>query len=116
VRAGPELDAEIAKTLWGYLIFFDTHTGEHSMMGPGGRATVPILPYSTSKEAVAHVTDYYENRGWKLRTRKDGSGYVAAFVRKDDNRLYRFISAETLPEAICRAALAVANGTNIQSK
>ena len=113
VRAGPELDAEIVRKLWRYLVEFDAETGTYLMMSAVGKEAIP--PYSTDRAATDQVIEFYQSRGWRLRSHKDGVGYAAAFTRKDGTQ-YRFICAETLPAAVCHAALAVANGTNIQSK
>jgi hypothetical protein len=113
VRAGSELDAEVVRRLWRYLVVFEPDTGEYFMMSAFGKEAIP--PYSTDQDTVAQVAEFYSGQGWRLRTRKDGKKHLAAFVR-NDKATYRFISAETLPEAICRAALAVSDGTNIQSK
>lgn len=113
VRPGPELDAEIVRTLWRYLIVIDPGTGEYRMMSAFGNEAIP--PYSTDKNTVLQVEEFFKEQGWKLRTRRDGKGFAASFT-KNDGATYRYFIAETLPEAICHAALAVSNGTNVQTK
>ncbi len=112
MRAGPDLDAEIVRKLWRYLVEFEPETGTYLMMSAVGKEAIP--PYSTDVSAAEQVVDFYRSRGWRLRSRRDGDGYAAAFVRPDGVN-YRFICAEGKAAAICHAALAVANGTNIQS-
>lgn len=113
MRAGPDLDAEIARKLWRYLVEFSPDNGDYLMMSALGKEAIP--PFSTDEAATEQVVEFYRARGWRLRTRRDGKGYAAAFVRQDGHQ-YRFICAETRSAAICHAALAVANGTNIQAK
>lgn len=113
MRPGPDLDAEVVRKLWRYLVVLEPETGKHLMVSAFGREAIP--PYSTSQDAVAQVIEFFEEQGWKLRSRRDGTNYAAAFIKKDAAQ-YRYFCAETLPEAICNAALAIANGTNIQSR
>lgn len=113
MRSGPELDVEVAKKVWRYLVVIDSGSGHYNIVSAFGSETLP--PYSTDPAASALIEQFLAGQGWKLRTRRDGTGYAAAFI-KPGKTTYRYFVSETLPTAICHAALAVVNGTNIQSK
>jgi hypothetical protein len=113
MRPGPAFDAEIVKTIWRHLVVIESETGAYQMIGEDGQEAIP--PFSTDINAVQQITDFYRASGWKLRKRRDGDGHAAAFV-KNDGVTYRYFVAESIPEAICHAALAVVNGVHVQSK
>jgi len=122
--AGRDLDALVAEKMMGWI------TGEHNgrkvigppvgNMGPIGDPgvwayadEVPvdwILPYSTSIAAAWQVVEEIKRRGlhWWIA---DCSGGYGAHVRfEHDRRTFASAEAETLPLAICRAALKVVGG------
>jgi hypothetical protein len=114
MRPGPEMDAEIARKLWRTVVIFDTEIGDSYTVG-NNLARLPVPPYSTSLDSANSIIELYMERGWTFKTRREEELFLAGFFRTDGTT-YRYFRAETLPAAICYAALAVENGTNIQSR
>ena len=114
-KAGPALDSQVARVLFGTVVIIDTKTGEHCMMGKD-REMLPVPSFSTDVETAYEVTDLMQDYGLELNVknakRGDESFWYACF-KKEDGRQYVPSTGVTVAEAICVAALAAVNGDNI---
>jgi hypothetical protein len=113
MRAGPSLDAEIARLIFGWLLIYDSDAGIYWKISNDSRTSIP--QYSENSSVSSTIVDHFRNDGWAFRYHNDAGGFLAGFSR-DDGSTYRSFRAETLALATCAAALAVANETHIQSK
>ncbi len=126
IEAGRELDALIAQQIFGYTLdyeFADICDGPivkelHDQYDEWG-----ILPhYSTEMGDAWEIVGEMEQRGYWCQMRTpfqappDGDGHWAGFTPHGtsgwNGRPDHWTSAETLPLAICRAALCTQDATN----
>ena len=111
---GVQTDSLIARKLWRAIVVNDSETGESYMVGQDNADRVPVPPFSTDIDEAHKVVQYFQTKGWSFRVRNlaEEDMYQACFF-KEDNRKYRFVKAETMPLAICEAAMSAFNGLNI---
>lgn len=114
IEAGVQMDSLIARKLWRVFVVNDTETGEHYMVGSDDGEKVPLPPFSTNIDEAHRIVEFFQTKGWTFRVRNipERDAFHACFYR-DDGRQYRFLEAETMPMAICLAALAAHSGTNL---
>lgn len=114
LTAGNQLDANIARRLWKAVVLIDMEDGSHYFLRQEDHKRSPIPPYSTSVDECYRVVSKMQSMGWtaRLTSKPEIGKYHAAFT-KDDGRLYRLTEAETLPLAVCLAALAAYDGLNV---
>jgi hypothetical protein len=114
-NAGPDLDSQIARLLFGTVVIIDTQSGESYMMGKD-RVQVPVPPYSTDMETAEEITNFMQTHNHVLSMKKaktvDSNRWCACFS-KEDNRRYVASYAATASEAVCVAALAALKGMNV---
>lgn len=112
---GPALDAQIARRLWKAIVFFDGETKTTHLIEQSSRARLPLPPYSTDLEEAHRVVRFMQSKGYAARIRHDPQGgiYRACFTL-DDERVYVYSQAATMPLVICIAALAALDNKNIQ--
>ena len=111
-----ELDSLVARHVYGLVVIIDTQKGANYIMGKNG--TPMELPlYSTDMEAVDDIEKRLERQGWYLSVRNtvdaEKSKWIACFLR-DDEKSYLPSKADTLPAAVCMAAVAALTGKNVQ--
>ncbi|RYD39560.1 MAG: hypothetical protein EOP83_36590 [Verrucomicrobiaceae bacterium] len=112
---GPSLDGMIARRLWRALVFVDTATKTSYLIQQGDRARLPLPPYSTDLDEAHRVVRFMQNQGYAARIRHDPeSGMYRACFTLNDGRVYVYNKAETMPAAICIAALLALDNKNIQ--
>jgi hypothetical protein len=111
------MDADVARALWKALVIHDAEAGESYLMGEDWQR-VPLPHFSTDIDAAHRVVSVMQAAGWTLSVKQtvepDRSAYLAAFV-KPDNRHYNFVRHDSLPMALCLAALAAFAGLNLTS-
>jgi hypothetical protein len=114
-NAGPDMDSQVARKLFGTVVIIDTQTGNNYMMGKD-REPLPVPPFSTDMETAEEVTDLLTNHGFTLSMKKAKNGddncWYACFS-KEDGRRYVSSMAATPAEVVCVAALAALTGDNI---
>lgn len=110
---GPALDALVARRLWRAIIFVEA--GKHWLVEHGTHKRVPLTPYSTDIDEAQRVVRLMQSRGFTGRIGHDPefNRYRAVFTL-DDGRHYRWTMCETMPHALCVAALAALDGTNVE--
>jgi len=114
LTAGPMLDAQVARTLWRAIVIHDPETETSYLMGEDGRE-VPLPRFSRAVDDAHRVVALMNSRGWTMTLKQVTEGtphWLCAFVR-DDGRTYVHTKAETMPLAICIAALAAHRGQNV---
>lgn len=115
MEAGPQFDSVIARALWKTIIVVDTKTGENFLVSHT-HEKVPLPKYSTLISDAYKLAEHFQTLGYALKVRSQIAAgratYYAVFVRGDGQN-YQFSEGGTLPLAICHAALAVSQGTNI---
>lgn len=111
---GPILDSMIARKVWRALVVTESETGESYMVNQDDHSKVPVPQFSTNMDEAQRVVEFFQSKGWSLRVQSvpENDNFQACFFR-DDNQTYRFVKADTVEWAICEAALAALNGTNI---
>ncbi len=114
MRAGPALDAEIARKIFGAVVVYDSDSDGFWIAGAGS-AQWPLLEYSVDPDRCKSVVTGMAKLGWSLSVEQDDAGFTACFW-KNDGPGYRSFHAETFPLAICAAALAVHDGAHIQNR
>ena len=116
-QPGPELDAKIAVKLFGWFwkdgkLWSPGHedwTEEQISRWSGSKPD----PYSTEWDCMRLVVDEMQRRGFEYRF---GSYETVSFTWKhwakfnDDIREYETITADSLPHAVCMAALSALEG------
>ena len=116
VSAGPLLDARMARTLWRALVVHDAANNECYMVSDD-HERVPVPAYSTVVDDAHRVAAFMQSHGWTLSIKQtmddDNVCYVALFG-KTDGRIYNYTKAETMPLAICLAALWAWSGGNVK--
>lgn len=114
-QAGPNLDQQIARLLFGSVVIIDTQTGEQYMMGKDHQR-VPVPPFSTDMETAQELATLLADTGLNLNMKQSKQGdqvvWFACFS-KEDGRRYVATMAASAAEAVCAAALAAHNGNNI---
>lgn len=109
-----ELDSLVARLVWGFVVIIDTQSGNNYIMGTD-RQLIELPHYSQDQEAANLIEQEMEKHGWILTVRntidEDASKWLASFLRKDE-RNYKLSSADTVPRAICLAAVSAMQGTN----
>ncbi len=115
LEAGPQTDSLIARKLWKALVVTDTETGEDYMVGEKTHEKVPVPKFSTDTDEAHRIVSFFQSKGWMFRVKNipEEDTYQACFFRQD-NRRYLFVKEQSLPMAICVAAFAALNGTNIK--
>ena len=111
---GIAMDSLIARKVWRALVVNDTDTGESYMVGEADHAKVPVPDFSTDIDQAHKIVEYFQNKGWLFRVQSApiDDQFRACFF-KNDSRAYRFVQADTMPMAICEAALAALSGANL---
>ncbi len=117
VPPGIVMDSLIARKIWRVLVVNDTDSGESYMVGEDDHSKVPVPKYSTDIDQAHKIVEYFQNKGWLFRVQNVpvDNQFRACFF-KNDSRAYRFVQADTMPMAICEAALAVLSGANLAHK
>jgi hypothetical protein len=110
---GPATDSLVARSIWKAIIVTETETGESYMVNQDDYSKVKVPPYSTSVDEAHRIVEYFQNQGWSARIRNvpEQDVFMVSFF-KHDGRTYRFMKGDTLPMAICMAALDLINGSN----
>ena len=104
VQPGPELDVRIAELI-GY------HSMTTAMNLDGTFGYIPA--FSTTWQGMQLVVEEMQRRGFEYRF---GSYATVSFTWKhwakfnDDTKLYETITADSLPHAVCMAALSALEG------
>jgi hypothetical protein len=115
MEAGPQLDSLVARTVFGYAVVIDTHTGEQYVMGKE-HDKIPVPAYSSDVEIAYRVTEQLHKMQFNLSiknvTEKGQNGWLAAFV-KHDTRRYVPSYAGDLAVVICLAGIAAVTGQNV---
>lgn len=111
---GPAMDATIARRLWRAIVVVDTATGRCHMVAEADGRAVPVPPFSTDLMEAHKIVRLFQSQGWsaRLRTVPERGTSEACFTR-NDGRTYRYSAAETMPLAICQAALDALDGRNV---
>ena len=111
---GIQTDSLIARKLWRAIVVNDSETGQSYMVEQATSGKVPVPAFSTDIDEAHKVVEYFQSKGWTFRVRNlvEEDMFQACFF-KEDNRKYRFVKAETMPLAICEAAMSAFNGLNI---
>jgi hypothetical protein len=114
VEAGIQMDSMIARKIWRSIVVTESETNETYMVGQVDHSKVPVPAFSTDQDTAYKVVEYFQSHGWTFRIQHiaEDDIYRASFF-KEDSRQYRFESAKTVPMAICKAGLAVNDGSNI---
>ena len=111
-----ELDSMVARLVWGYVVIIDTQSGLNYIMGHD-HVQIELPKFSEDQEAANMVEKKMEENGWILTVRNTideaASKWLASFLRRD-NKQYKLSSADTVPRAICLAAVSAMQGTNIK--
>jgi hypothetical protein len=114
-NAGPDLDSQVARLLFGTVVIIDTQSGDQYMMGRD-RVQVAVPPYSTDMESAEEITDFMQTHDHVLSMKKaktlDVNRWSACFS-KADTRSYVASYAATAAEAVCVAALDALKGLNV---
>jgi hypothetical protein len=115
MNPGIETDSLIARKVWRAVVVNDTLTGESYMIGQEDRTHVPVPPFSTDIEEAYKIVAFFQNKGWTFRLMNipDDDVFQACFFQQDE-RMYRFVRGQTVPLAICAAAIALLDGSNIK--
>lgn len=81
------------------------------------RELIELPLFSEDQEAANLIEQKMEENGWILTVRntidEEASKWLASFLRKDGKN-YILSSADTVPRAICLAAVSAMQGTNIK--
>jgi hypothetical protein len=106
------MDAKIARRLWRAVVFMEGNVAY--LVQQGDYARVPLPPYSTDLDESHRVVRYMQSKGFYARIRHDPETgeYRACFTLQDD-RVYVWSKARIMPMAICLAALAAFDGSNV---
>lgn len=112
---GPELDSQVARTVFGYAVVIDTQAGQQYIVHRDGAQT-PVPEYSSDVEIAYQVTDQLHKMGFTLSVKNEVQNgkniWQTAFV-KQDKRSYLANVAEDLASAICVAGILAVTGQNI---
>ena len=110
---GAALDALVARRLWRAIVYVEA--GKSWLVEQGTNKRVPLTAYSTDLDEAQRVVRLMQSRGFTGRVGHDPGldRYRAVFTR-DDGRVYRWTLSETMPHAICLAALSAVDGTNVE--
>jgi len=113
-EAGIQMDSLIARKVWRVFVVSDSATGESYMVDSDTGEKVAIPAFSTDIDEAHRVVEFFQTKGWAFRVKHipENDVYHAMFF-KDDGRTYKFIAADTMPLAVCIAALACLGGLNI---
>jgi hypothetical protein len=105
VKAGVQMDSLIARKLWRVVVVNDAEIGKSYMVGQGDKKRVPLPPFSTDMDQASRVVDFLSTKGWTFRYRHDPKTDLFEAVFYRDGMDYTFVTGETVPMAICNAAL-----------
>lgn len=110
---GPALDALVARRLWRAIV--SVEDGKPFLVEQGTHKRVALTAYSTDLDEAQRVVRLMQSRGFtgRIGHEPEHNRYRAAFTR-DDGRHYRWTFCETLPHALCLAAIAAVDGTNVE--
>lgn len=110
-----EINGFIARLVYGYVVIIDTQSGKNYMMGKD-RSQIPVPDYCTEMCFAEEIEEMMERQGFVLQMQNtvdyEKSKWLAMFG-KPDGRKYLPSMAETLPRAVCLAAIAAIQGANI---
>ncbi len=113
MKAGPTLDGEVARRLWRAIVFVDLEKGSF-LIEQGTHARTALPPYSTDLDEAHRVVRLLQSQGYTGRMRHEAeTGVYRCVFTKNDSRTYTWTKGETLPEAICLAAIAAVDNKNI---
>lgn len=115
MRPGPDVDADIARKVFRNTVVFDVTSGIYWVVDAQTGVHSSLPRYSDLDGDYLEIVDFYRDRGWKFKTRREGNKFLVGF-HKPDGVTYRSFRAETLATAVCIAALAIENGSHIQSR
>lgn len=112
-----DLDSLVARFVWGMVVIIDTNTGENYIMGKN-RTRMPVPSYCDDMVAASAIEEKLESQGYFLTVRNTldnkTSQWIACFL-KDDGKDYMPSVHESLPTAICMAAVAAMQGSNLKA-
>lgn len=106
---GRELDALVAEKVFGFPAPRDSHAStEVGYWTVDDKMFIPVPRFSTDIAAAWEVVEKLKRLGYKIGIDSSPNDKSACVVMEDDNGDWISIAvetAETLPHAICRAAL-----------
>lgn len=111
--AGPQMDARIARRLWRAVVFVDNESGTSYLIQQGDFGRVPLPAYSTDVDEAYRVVRFMQGKGYTARFQHnpEENKYFGYFA-KDADLVYIWMQGDTMPMAICLAALSALDGTN----
>ena len=111
---GPMMDAAIARRLWRAIVFMDIEGQGAYLVRQGDHARMPLPGYSTNVDDAHRVVKQMQAHGYAatLKSAPEFGKCYACFTQ-NDGKNYRMSEAETLPMAICLAAVEALDGTNL---
>lgn len=116
IQPGVDLDAEIAKVVFHYVVIMDTATGEKYTAHAQSNTKRPIEKFSTSIDEAYKIINYLSVKGFQCHVRNSINDkgtmewYAGFFNDKIPLKLYQ---GKTLPHAVCIAALQLAGRQSI---
>lgn len=111
---GPMLDAQVARRLWRAVVLFDGP--EPFFVEAGTRKRVPLPAYSTDTDEAHRVISQMHATGHTARISADPDGRFRCVFSLPDDRVYRWTIGLTAAHAICLAALAALDGSNVEPR
>lgn len=109
MNAGRDLDAEIARKIFRYVVMIDSATGEPSIRDNETKKFVAVPPFSTDTTVAHAIVQKYKDAGCTFNISndiEDGEQVWSVSIRHTKAAgLNLGANGATLPEAICNAVL-----------
>jgi hypothetical protein len=105
---GRELDAEVARKVFRYVVMVDTSTGERYTISRDTGNRRPIEDFSTSSDEAYRIIDMMKSNGLFANIRnnvEDGKQVWHVGFYRQGEATYSLIKGETLAHATCLAVL-----------
>lgn len=106
LRAGPELDKEMATRIFKLVVVYDSDQNQH-VIRERDKTKVQIPPYSTDTDQAYLVVKKFKSKGYEVRMGYNISDDRVAWTTSihKPNEYYHSPESSTLAESICLAAI-----------
>lgn len=112
--SGKELDVMVARKVLRAIVIYEPEKKEHFMFDLKTKQQIPVPDFSTSIKETYKIINYLQGFGWvaRMSVLPDKDSAQAVFT-KSDGKKYKYCIADTLPQAICLAAIEAVEKRNI---
>lgn len=102
---GPDLDAEIARKVFGVIVVHDSETGTYQVRDVENTKWLPLPPYSTDTVTAHQIVSRFKAAGCTFAIKNEDSSWSVVISHPSLPKISFGCGGQTLPHAICNSIL-----------